>query len=392
MSSLVSTEEVQSRPGGSRLDFPILQEFSRCPVTGAVFAICIVNCLLLNFVKNAPGLAIRNLLVPDVLAIWSGSVWGLLTSAFVHIAFWHILFNLWWARDFGRLLEPDMGSRRYAGFILAAAVTSSGWQILVSITPGIGFSGVVYALFGYALARRRSHPAYQALLRWSTIGWLLAWLVLCLVLTILNVWTSIANGAHFGGLAFGYLVGLGIERPRVRRVARAGLVMLLVGVVLSCVYMPWSETWRYRHFFAQIATWHRQAEAGELEGQYRYGAVLARWPRTRQEGLEWLRKAAQGGNVPAMNDLAWCLATAPEDTIRNGSEAVHWAMKAYQLNPGSYAADTLAATYAEADRWVDAIAFQEQATRTLPAGDPHTREFADRLERYRQHQKWREPH
>jgi hypothetical protein len=34
-----------------------------------------------------------------------------------------------------------------------------------------------------------------------------------------------------------------------------------------------------------------------------------------------------------MNGLAWWLATAPEDTIRNGAEAVRWAeKKAYNLS------------------------------------------------------------
>ena len=359
-------------------------------MTAAVIAICVVNFLLVNLVKGHPVSVVRDILAPGPLSIWSGSVWGLATSAFVHIEWWHILFNMWWARDFGRLLEPDIGRVRYVGFVLAAAAASSGWQLLVSNTTGIGFSGVVYALFGYALARRASRPTYQAFLSPSTIRWLLGWLVLCIVLTFANVW-SVANAAHIAGLAFGYLVGLVVESSKPRAVAIAGLTFIFIGVVASCCYMPWSAVWRARHFILQLDTWRRHAEAGEPRAQALYGSVLAHWPEQRQQGLEWLRRAAQAGDATGMNGLAWWLATAPEDSLRNGGEAMQWAGKAYRLHPTPEAADTLAAAYAEADRWDDAIATQELAVRDLPAErTDYTRAFRDRLERYKQHQKWRE--
>ena len=71
---------------------------------------------------------------------------------------------------------------------------------------------------------------------------------------------------------------------------------------------------------------------------------------------------------------------------------MRWAEKAYKLRPSPEAADTLAAAYAEAGRWDDAIAAQELAVRDLRAERPeYSALFRERLERYRQHQKWREP-
>jgi membrane associated rhomboid family serine protease len=390
MNTPVSVEEKPSPPGGSRLDFPVFQQLRGCPVTAAVIVVCVVICLLINYAPDPWRIVIRQLLVPNVFAIWSGAVWGLLTAAFVHIAFWHILFNLWWARDFGRLLEPDLGHLRYAGFIAAAAITSSGWQLLSSGSTGIGYSGVVYALFGYTLARRRSHPAYQAFLTRSTIAWLLVWLVLCVVLTALHV-MSIGNEAHIAGLALGYLVGLAVERPHLRRVAIAGLVILLSGVVSAAAYMPWSPAWRVRREGAELVAWHRQAERGDRRAQYRLGAALAREPQQRDQGLQWLRKAAQAGDSEAMNALAWWLATAPQSALRDGREAVRWAEKAHQATGGAQTADTLAAAYAEAGRWDDAIALQQQAIAALPADSPHQRGYGDRLQLYTRHQPWREP-
>src|SRR5258708_5647032 len=47
-------------------------------------------------------------LAPFAPRIWSGQWWGLVSSAFVHIEFWHLLFNMIWTREFGRLLEPRL--------------------------------------------------------------------------------------------------------------------------------------------------------------------------------------------------------------------------------------------------------------------------------------------
>jgi len=157
--------ERHGQPARPRLEFPILEAFPRVaaearayPVTTGVIAICIVNFLLINLVQHQPGLILRGLLSPSAVDIWSGAFWGLATSAFVHVAWWHILFNVWLARDFGHLVEPDLGRRRYIGFVLGAAITSAGWELLTTSTTPVGLSGVVYALFGYTLARRRIAP------------------------------------------------------------------------------------------------------------------------------------------------------------------------------------------------------------------------------------------
>jgi len=391
------TEQTPSPPPGRRLEFPILELFPKLsaafrtsPVNAAVIAVCVAIFLVLNLGGEPLQSTALQMLAPSPLAIWTGSLWGLVTSAFVHLAWWHILFNMLCARDFGRVIEPDMGAARYAGFILAAAVVSSGWQLLVSAATGIGYSGVVYALVGFMLARRSSRPAYQAILNRRTILWLLGWLVLCIVLTAANV-AAIGNAAHIAGLAFGYLVGPVVAGRR-RLWALAGLACLVVGVGLACSYMPWSPAWTFRSGLRQFEEWRHRAEAGDPTAQGMYGSLLASMPREREQGLRWLRRAAEAGDASGTNGLAWCLATAPEDSLRNGAEAVRWAEKAYTLRPSPEATDTLAAAYAEAERWDDAIAAQELPVRDLRAERPESAvRFRERLQRYRQHQKWREP-
>lgn len=71
--------------------------------------------------------------------------------------------------------------------------------------------------------------------------------------------------------------------------------------------------------------------------------------------------APQNVNIP--NDLAWLLATHPSDAVRNGEAAVEAAEYARKLTRGEHAAvmDTLAAAYAEAGRFDEAVAAADAA-------------------------------
>jgi tetratricopeptide (TPR) repeat protein len=76
---------------------------------------------------------------------------------------------------------------------------------------------------------------------------------------------------------------------------------------------------------------------------------------------ETLRLAPE--NEGALNDLAWILATNPNPTLRNGISAVRLAERACALTAHEDAAmlDTLAAAYAEAGRFAEAIKTAEHA-------------------------------
>lgn len=96
-------------------------------ITYAVICLCTGLWVYLNLAKDWPQYtAVVTTVAPRGFRIWTGAVWGLVTAAFVHFDFWHILFNMWWTKDFGGILEPGMGRRKYLLFILAAAIVSSG--------------------------------------------------------------------------------------------------------------------------------------------------------------------------------------------------------------------------------------------------------------------------
>lgn len=197
----VSLEEKKLATGST-------SEIAHTPVvTYMLLGLCVLIFIFLNYGKDYPAYNdVVQILMPSAIEIWEGYYHALLTSVFVHYAFFHILFNMWWTKDFGKMMEPKLGKFKFIIFVLFAAFISSGTQLATSDQTGIGFSGVVYAMFGYCLAARFAEPAYQQIVNKETIKWLLGWLILCIILSILDIW-NVANAAHIGGVLFGYFIG-----------------------------------------------------------------------------------------------------------------------------------------------------------------------------------------
>ena len=98
-------------------------------------------------------------------------------------------------------------------------------------------------------------------------------------------------------------------------------------------------------------------------------------------------------NANAYNILAWLLATCSDAKYRDGVRAVELANKAVELVPQYYGFwDTLAAAYAEASLFQDAITAQEKAIALLKkgGGTGEIGEFIKRLDSYTAHKPWRE--
>ncbi len=93
----------------------------------------------------------------------------------------------------------------------------------------------------------------------------------------------------------------------------------------------------------------------------------------------------------AYNGLAWLLSTAPDAGARNGARAVELALRAVSLRDIANNPDTLAAAYAEAGRFADAVREQERAIEAARReGITDLTDWRDRLRLYRQGRAYRE--
>jgi tetratricopeptide (TPR) repeat protein len=100
------------------------------------------------------------------------------------------------------------------------------------------------------------------------------------------------------------------------------------------------------------------------------GSVLLQQGRVDQAITNFQRVVQlQPRNIKVLNDLAWVLATCPEASLRDGAKAIQLAEHADQFAGGKNPAiaSTLAAAYAEAGRFPDAIAAAQRALELLPA-------------------------
>jgi tetratricopeptide (TPR) repeat protein len=122
-----------------------------------------------------------------------------------------------------------------------------------------------------------------------------------------------------------------------------------------------------------------------------YGALGSRALAAKYFALALERNA---DDVFLLNRLGWLFATSPEDSLRQGARAVTIAERAVSLTGRQDATslDTLAAAYAESDRFTDAIRVGNEAV-ALAARTGRSEllpELRDRLARYQAGQKFRE--
>ncbi len=183
---------------------------SRLPVVTVVLIAVSVAVSLLSGFHLVPSLMIST--DRGLGQIMSGQVWRLVTPMFIHLGVLHILFNMMWLWDLGRLIELLKGPVFLGALVLVTGMASNLAQFLVTGNPAFGgMSGVVYALLGYVWMQGKFNPRFGFELHQSTVIMMLVWYVLC--------WTGllgpIANWAHTAGLLLGVAWGY-IDAQRAR--------------------------------------------------------------------------------------------------------------------------------------------------------------------------------
>ena len=143
---------------------------------------------------------------------------------------------------------------------------------------------------------------------------------------------------------------------------------------------------------------YRQAilvNSNHSETFFHLGMTLGELGRSREAVAQYREALRLNPNlIGALNNLAWELATSPDDKLRNGAEAVSLAERACELTHYGEPqfVGTLAAAYAEAGDFPEAVTTAEDAERLAAAAG--SKDLAERnrqlLELYRAHKPYHE--
>lgn len=139
----------------------------------------------------------------NLSSILHGEIWRLFTPMFLHFSVLHLGFNIYMFWILGGVIERVRGSRSLLLLILLIAVASHLVQYGAAGGNFGGLSGVDYGLFGYLWMRSVFLPEDGFYMPETIVIQMIIWAILGLTGAI----GSIANGAHFGGLFAGMILG-----------------------------------------------------------------------------------------------------------------------------------------------------------------------------------------
>lgn len=166
-------------------------------------------------------LVLKNDFVTHALAlsqdgIMNMRVWGLVTYAFAHESPIHIIFNLLIIFMVGRVVEPDIGSRKFVWACIVTAIGGAVFFLLFHpLSPGmqlIGASAIAMGLMTIFCLARPDEPVTFLIffvLPLSVRPRILVVIMLVIELIMLTAelqgLSGVASSAHLGGMLAGYL-------------------------------------------------------------------------------------------------------------------------------------------------------------------------------------------
>jgi membrane associated rhomboid family serine protease len=200
-------------------------------VTIAIINACAVVFLGTNGFSGGSGSLWSRLYLDGPDIHFGHDYWRLVTAGFLHAGPIHILFNMYLLWILGNMMEPALGSARFAALYFTALLCGSFGALVVnpdSIT--VGASGAVFGLMGAAAVELRSRGINPFK---TDIGLLIIFnLVLSFVISHVSV------GGHIGGLIGGVIVGAAFDvadRQRLPWFAYVACVILSLIAVLGAL-------------------------------------------------------------------------------------------------------------------------------------------------------------
>ncbi|SNY95673.1 rhomboid family intramembrane serine protease [Halomonas sp. hl-4] len=205
----------------------LLSILKRLPVTVAMVAVSLVVFALIGVFGDLFIVALT--IVPIGIAngelaygslsdtLSSFQIWRLLSPAFLHFGWMHLIFNLMWVWYFGRQVEALQGGRTLLLLLVVAGVLANLAQYATGTVLFGGMSGVVYALLGHVWLMSRRVPRSGFFVPQMLVVFMLGWMVFTMTdMAGLVGFGNVANEAHLGGLIVGLLTGWYYSARRLR--------------------------------------------------------------------------------------------------------------------------------------------------------------------------------
>jgi len=174
--------------------------------------------------------------------------WRVLTVSLVHSGFFHIALNMLALWFIGRNLEPLLGRWRFiALYVLGTLGGSVAVALLAPLTPVVGASGAIFALFGALLVIAR-HIGADIRVIAVLIGINFAWPFIVALIGAISTGDYVAAlnqvgiswQAHLGGLVTGAAVGFVYARTRAvqQKPLQITLLVVVTAVLLGLLIVP----------------------------------------------------------------------------------------------------------------------------------------------------------
>jgi membrane associated rhomboid family serine protease len=213
---------------------------SDAPATYALIGLCVASFLVQiatggTLFDGGGGWSREGSLFGPLVA--EGEPYRIVTSAFLHAGIIHLGLNMFILYLLGTMLEPTIGTPRFAALYAVSLIGgSTGALLLEPDAATVGASGAVFGVMAAAFFIARDRGLDQLA---SQVGILL---VLNLVFTFRP---GISVGGHIGGLVVGAIAALAMLAIQRNRLPRPGLLQVLafaaVGVVALVVALIAAE-------------------------------------------------------------------------------------------------------------------------------------------------------
>ena len=211
-------------------------------ITNIIISLCIIIFLLMYLLGNGSTDNETLLLFGANFGplVKSGEVWRLISCAFIHIGFAHLLVNMYSLFIIGSQVETFIGKWKFLLIYIISAIGGSLMSLCFkNEVISAGASGAIFGLLGSLLYFGYHYRLY---LNNALKTQIIPIIIINLLIGFMS--KGIDNGAHIGGLVAGYLstMALGLEGKSEKKDIINGWISLILYFLILIVAVFYPET------------------------------------------------------------------------------------------------------------------------------------------------------